>query len=120
MPVVLETGEIVTIFLSIDLKESLPEGTQVEIKLKKEGFISLPIPCIDAGDGNMIGSCDYDVQAILDGLNELGGCPDDYLPEGQSCSLPMAPGSYGKFYAEIKFTTGGSTFACVWLRVKIA
>merc|ERR1711892_490013 len=97
MPVVLETGEIVTIFLSIDLKESLPEGAQVEIKLKKEGFISLPIP-----------------------PGSYGGEPalEITLPEID----PTVGGllSNGKFYAEIKFTTGGSTFACVWLRVKIA
>ena len=83
------------------------------------------------------------MQAILDGLNELGGCPDDYLPEGQTCALPMIPGTYGgepaleivlpeidstiggllsngKFYGQIKFTVDGSTFACVWVRVQVA
>ena len=56
MPVIFETGETITIFLSVDLKEALPAGAQVELNLKKEGWIDLPIPCIDAGDGNMVGS----------------------------------------------------------------
>jgi len=141
MPIILEEGENITLFLEVDLKEPLPEGAIVEIDLKKEGWIDLPIPCIDAGDGNMVGSCDYDVGEILAGMDAVG-CPTEEFPEGQGCALPLSPGVYGgepalvitvpaidptiggllsngKFYGQIKFKVDGATWACIWARLQI-
>merc|ERR1712114_52675 len=118
MPISLATGSIVTVLMSFDLKDTMPEGT-------------------------MLGSCDYAMADIMAGLeNGEAGCPTDKMPAGQGCSLPLSPGMYGgppalemtvpeidpiladlakgKIRAEIKFVSGGSTFACVWMSMDIA
>merc|ERR1712121_598209 len=88
-PVVLATGETITIGVQITLNEVVPEGAQVSLKIKKEGLLDIPFPCLEI-EGLHIGSCDYDGQHLL----ELGAealCPT-YFPDGQDCSLPLNPG----------------------------
>merc|ERR1712114_81528 len=106
MPISLATGSIVTVLMSFDLKDTMPEGTMLEVDVKKDGWLI------------------------------------DKMPAGQGCSLPLAPGLYGgppalemtvpeidpiladlakgKIRAELKFVSGGSTFACVWMSMDIA
>merc|ERR1719445_2957284 len=100
MPISLTTGSIVTVLMSFDLKDTMPEGTMLEVDVKKDGWlIDIPIPCTDSGDGTMIGSCDYAMADIMAG------------PEIDPILADLAK---GKIRAELKFVSGGSTFACVW------
>merc|ERR1712112_767982 len=56
MPISLATGSIVTVLMSFDLKDTMPEGT-------------------------MLGSCDYAMADIMAGLeNGEAGCPTDKMP----------------------------------------
>ena len=41
-----------------------------------------------------LGSCTYDVGGDLLPLLEESGMCNDFLPEGQACSLPLNPGVY--------------------------
>ena len=46
-----------------------------------------------------IGSCDYDVQHLLDELKGADGGEEicnGLMAEGQDCNLPLMPGSYAK------------------------
>merc|ERR1711909_224931 len=72
-PIVVATGETITLSVQITLNEVVPAGAQVSLKIKKEGLIPVPIPCLEI-DGLHIGSCDYDGDHLL----ELGAetlCP---------------------------------------------
>merc|ERR1712243_326853 len=91
-PVVVATGETITLSVQITLNEVVPAGAQVSLKIKKEGLIPVPIPCLEI-DGLHIGSCDYDGDYLLtEGADAICG---PYFPEGQECALPLNPGTYG-------------------------
>merc|ERR1711915_50126 len=92
-PIVLATGAEILLQVLLTLNEDIPVGAQLKVKLQKDGLINIPIPCIDAGEGISIGSCDYDAQGVLDTIGEAI-CPT-YFPEGQECMLPLRPGQYG-------------------------
>merc|ERR1712112_156644 len=133
-PVVIATGETITISVSIDLTEEVPVGSQVSLKIKREGLIDIPFPCLTIDD-LQIGSCDYDGADLI--------CTDCF-PEGQACALPLGPGMYGgdpplvlevpeipaiigdllgsgTYYASATITTPeGNTFACIYIRVELA
>merc|ERR1711915_1099389 len=127
-PIVLATGETITV------------GAQVSLKIKKEGLIDVPFPCLEI-DGLHIGSCDYDGDHLL----ELGAealCPT-YFPDGQECALPLNPGTYGgdppivltlpeipaiiaellasgTYYAEATISLAdGTQMACLFVRVEV-
>merc|ERR1711872_192872 len=134
-PIVLATGETITLSVQLTLNEPIPVGTQVSLKIKKEGLIDIPFPCLEV-EGLHIGSCDYDGDTLIaEGADAICG---PYFPEGQACSLPLGPGMYGgepplvltvpeipsiigdllgsgTYYAEATLTTGGSTFACIYI-----
>lgn len=40
-----------------------------------------------------LGSCEYELEKILYDLEASGKC-EEFLPAGQSCSLPLGPGVY--------------------------
>merc|ERR1712243_537233 len=63
-PVVIATGETITISVSIDLAEEVPVGSQVSLKIKREGLIDIPFPCLTVDD-LQIGSCDYDGDELI-------------------------------------------------------
>merc|ERR1711973_929060 len=91
-PLQIHSGKDLTLQVLLELLETVPEGVQISLKVKKLGLIPLPLPCLEIGDLH-IGSCDYDGQDLLDhGADFL--CPD-YFPDGQSCTLPLNPGTYG-------------------------
>jgi len=141
-PIVVATGETITLSVQITLNEVVPAGAQVSLKIKKEGLIPVPIPCLEI-DGLHIGSCDYDGDHLL----ELGAetlCPD-YFPDGQECMLPLSPGVYGggeplvlgplpeippiigdllasgTYYADATITLAdGTQMACLYVRVELA
>merc|ERR1712000_360642 len=140
-PVVISTGETITLSVSIDLAETVPVGTQVSLKIKREGIIDIPFPCLEI-DGLHIGSCDYDGDYLLNTDSATDTLCPNYFPEGQACNLPLNPGMYGgdppivievpeipdiiggllgsgTYYAEATLTTGGSTFACIYIRVEL-
>ena len=54
-PIVVATGETITLSVQITLNEVVPAGAQVSLKIKKEGLIPVPIPCLEI-DGLHIGS----------------------------------------------------------------
>merc|ERR1712241_753959 len=91
-PLVLATGAEITLQVLINLLEEVPPGTQAKVSIKKDALIDIPIPCIPL-DGISIGTCDYDVQELLNLAADFL-CPT-YVPEGQACSLPLGPGMYG-------------------------
>jgi len=91
-PLVIATGESLTLSVAVTLNEPVPVGATVDLKIKKEGLIPIPIPCIPIDDIS-IGSCHYDGDALLASASDFL-CPT-YVPEGQECMLPLGPGSYG-------------------------
>jgi len=91
-PIVVATGETITLSVVVELAEAIPAGTQVSLSIKKEGLIDIPLPCIEV-DGLHLGSCDYDGDELLARFAEAV-CPA-YVPAGQECALPLNPGSYG-------------------------
>merc|ERR1712215_264868 len=139
-PIVLATGETITLSVQLTLNEPVPVGAQVSLKIKKEGLIDVPFPCLEI-DGLHIGSCDYDGDHLLE-LGADGLCPD-YFPDGQECKLPLNPGVYGggdplvltlpeipsiiadllasgTYYADATITLAdGTQMACVWIRVEM-
>merc|ERR1711964_116319 len=46
-PIVVATGETITLSVQITLNEVVPAGAQVSLKIKKEGLIPVPIPCLE-------------------------------------------------------------------------
>ena len=44
-----------------------------------------------------MGSCTYDIDKILDMLQQQHGelCEFPYMPKGQACKSPLIPGKYG-------------------------
>jgi hypothetical protein len=46
-PVVVHSGASITFEVALTLLEVVPEGAQVSLKIVKEGFIDLPIPCLE-------------------------------------------------------------------------
>merc|ERR1712111_204419 len=52
-----------------------------------------PIPCLPINENLNLGSCEYELEKILYDLEASGKC-EEFLPAGQSCSLPLAPGVY--------------------------
>merc|ERR1711915_583311 len=97
-------------------------------------------PCLPIGDIS-IGSCTYDGDELLASASDFL-CPT-YVPEGQECSLPLNPGSYGSadsltvtlpeipgilvdllasgtYYADATVNyADGSEMTCIYLRVEI-
>merc|ERR1711872_552928 len=46
-PIVLATGETITLSVQLTLNEPIPVGAQVSLKIKKEGLIDVPFPCLE-------------------------------------------------------------------------
>jgi len=139
-PIIIANGESVTLELQLTLNEEIAKGAQVSLKMKLEGLIDLPIPCIEV-DGLHIGSCDYDADTLLaEGAPIL--CPD-HFPDGQACALPLLPGVYGggeplvigplesipdalapflkgTIHVEAKaMSASGELLACIWVRAVV-
>merc|ERR1711910_232557 len=108
-PIVVATGETITLSVQITLNEVVPAGAQVSLKIKKEGLIPVPIPCLEI-DGLHIGSCDYDGDHLL----ELGPLPE----------IPSIIGDLlasGTYYADATITLAdGTQMACLYVRVELA
>merc|ERR1712083_634200 len=101
-PIVIATGETITLTVEITLNEVVPVGAQVSLKIKKEGLIPIPIPCLTI-DGLHIGSCDYDGDYLLEqGADTL--CPTYFpLPD-----IPAVIGDLlaaGTYYADATIST---------------
>merc|ERR1712243_413813 len=134
-PLVIATGEDIT------LNVPIPAGASVSLKIKREGLIPIPIPCLPIGDIS-IGSCDYDGDELLAAASDFL-CPT-YLPDGQDCMLPLNPGFYGgtdsltltlpeipgilvdllaagTYYADatVKYADG-SEMTCLYIRVELS
>eukprot|EP00091_Calanus_sinicus_P017817 TRINITY_DN3869_c0_g1_i1.p2 TRINITY_DN3869_c0_g1~~TRINITY_DN3869_c0_g1_i1.p2 ORF type:complete len:169 (-),score=59.35 TRINITY_DN3869_c0_g1_i1:137-643(-) len=91
-PLVIATGADITLNVQITLNEPVPAGATIDLKIKREGLIPIPIPCLAIEDIH-IGSCSYDGDELLASAGDFL-CPA-YVPEGQECMLPLNPGSYG-------------------------
>merc|ERR1711909_146847 len=121
--------------------EPFPAGATVSLKIKREGLIPIPIPCLPIGDIS-IGSCDYDGDELLASASDFL-CPT-YFPDGQDCMLPLNPGFYGStdsltltlpeipgilvdllaagtYYADatVKYADG-SEMTCLYIRVELS
>merc|ERR1739838_306701 len=130
-PVVIATGETISLSVQLTLNEPVPVGAQVS---------PIPFPCLEI-DGLHLGSCTYDGDHLLE-LGAEGLCPD-YFPEGQECKLPLNPGVYGggdplvltvpeipaliaellasgPYYADATITLAdGTEMACIYIRVEL-
>merc|ERR1712179_291843 len=128
-PIIIANGESVTLELQLTLNEEIAKGAQVSLKMKLEGLIDLPIPCIEA-DGLHIGSCDYDADTLLaEGAPIL--CPDHFpgvygggepLVIGPLESIPdaLAPFLKGTIHVEAKaMSASGELLACIWVRAVV-
>merc|ERR1712121_391859 len=139
-PLVIATGEDITLNVQITLNEPIPAGATVSLKIKREGLIPIPIPCLPIGDIH-IGSCDYTGDELLAAGSDFL-CPD-YFPDGQECMLPLNPGFYGSadsltvtlpeipgvlvdllaagtYYADATVKLAdGSVMTCLYIRVEL-
>merc|ERR1711872_578931 len=128
-PVIIKQGQEISLEVQVTLNEEVAVGATVDLKLVLEGLIPVKIPCLDI-DGHNIGSYD------------AGLCPQ-YVPDGQECKLPLAPGVFGggePFVITIEDAipdiikpflkgtiraeatakdAGGNVLACVWVRVAV-
>merc|ERR1712012_1468959 len=70
-------------------------GSKLKLKLKGKVPIvgEIPIPCLPINENLNLGSCEYELDKILYDLEASGKC-EEFLPAGQSCSLPLGPGVY--------------------------
>merc|ERR1719290_938771 len=84
--------ETITLQVAITLNEPVPVGSSIELKIKKEGIVDIPFPCLNIDDLH-IGSCTYDGDELLATASDFL-CPT-YVPDGQECALPLGPGQYG-------------------------
>merc|ERR1712156_493017 len=88
-PVEIAAGKTITLDGAIDIMQEIEVGSGLNLKLTLITAI-----------GNLnIGSCDYDVQHLLDTLKGADGGEEicnSLMAEGQDCNLPLMPGSYAK------------------------
>lgn len=70
-----------------EMREDLPMDLMVKMDLEKITPFPMTVPCLDG-----VGSCEYDVCAILDNANGQEGGLCDALPETQPCSCPFLKG----------------------------
>jgi len=145
-PILLHTGEALTILAQLTLNEIVPAGAKVSLDIRKEGIPELPIPCLEItneeGELLHIGSCEYTADHLLDRYSDFL-CPD-HVPEGQTCATPLNPGTYGgeppievvipeipdilvdligagTYQAQAKILLeDGSEMTCLYVRVEIA
>merc|ERR1712058_124833 len=92
-PVIIKQGQEISLEVQVTLNEEVAVGATVDLKLVLEGLIPVKIPCLDI-DGHNIGSCSYDADFLLEQAEAAGLCPQ-YVPDGQECKLPLAPGVFG-------------------------
>merc|ERR1711872_584536 len=72
-PVEIAAGKTITLDGAIDIMQEIEVGSGLNLKLTLITAIgNLPIPCLPIGELN-IGSCDYDVQHLLDELKGADG-----------------------------------------------
>merc|ERR1719481_509417 len=71
-------GANIPLNVQITLNEPIPAGATVSLKIKREGLIPIPIPCLPIGDIH-IGSCDYEGDELLAAGSDFL-CPD-YFPD---------------------------------------
>lgn len=90
-PIVAKEGESVQVHFDATVLKTLPVGTNLDIKLKKNG---IPLPCLPVpGLPISVGSCKYDANDLL-ALIPAEDCTK-FAPAGQACALPLNPGFYG-------------------------
>merc|ERR1711942_477467 len=114
-PLVIATGEDITLNVQITLNEPIPAGATVSLKIKREGLIPIPIPCLPIGDIH-IGSCDYEGDELL-------AAGADFL----TGTLPEIPGvlvdllAAGTYYADATVKLAdGSVMTCLYIRVELS
>jgi len=90
----------------VTLNEEIVVGSRLSLSVTLEGIIPIKIPCLDIGGTNLGSWCkhchhnlhiffsEYDVDELLEMVAVTGIC-EDYIPEGQTCNLPLGPGVYG-------------------------
>merc|ERR1712192_53878 len=76
-PILVQNGATITLEVQITLNEEVAVGAKVGLNI----------------EGLHIGSCSYDGDELLASAADFL-CPT-YVPEGQACALPLAPGVYG-------------------------
>merc|ERR1712027_157445 len=90
-PIVAKEGASVSVHFDATVLKTLPVGTNLDIKLKKNG---IPLPCLPVpGLPISVGSCKYDANDLL-ALIPAEDCKT-FAPAGQACALPLNPGFYG-------------------------
>merc|ERR1712123_151439 len=105
-PLVIATGESLTISVAVTLNEPVPVGATVDLKIKKEGLIPIQIPCIPIDDIS-IGSCHYDGDALVVVLPEIPGIIVDLLASGT-------------YYADATVNyADGTQMTCIYIRVEL-
>ncbi|XP_040571433.1 uncharacterized protein [Lepeophtheirus salmonis] len=93
-PVRIVSGEQLSTKIVLNVLKEIDGDLEVELKMAKKGALfNIPIPCIEISEGFFSGSCKYKVAELLEKYGELL-CPD-FVPEGQECSLPIKPGTFG-------------------------
>jgi hypothetical protein len=49
-PVVVHSGANLHLAIGVTLNEPIPVGASAKLKMIRDGFIDIPLPCIDVGD----------------------------------------------------------------------
>jgi len=95
-PVHIASNEVITSEGSVDLLQTIEEGTKYKLEIVFESpFGDFPIPCVPFGDF-LVGSCTWSIEQVISYAAMLGYNCDIFLPEGQPCEFPFRPGSYFK------------------------
>ncbi|XP_040582453.1 uncharacterized protein [Lepeophtheirus salmonis] len=93
-PVRIVSGEHLSTKLVLNVLKEIDGDLEVEIENGQErSSFNIPIPCIEISEGFFSDPASTKVAELLEKYGELL-CPD-FVPEGQECSLPIKPGTFG-------------------------
>merc|ERR1712107_533340 len=90
-PIVVATGEDISLQIQLQLNQPVPEGATVSLKMKKKGIIDLPFPALKLTAPTL----DPATTPVMNSWSSLlMVCALTTFPKG-SRALPLNPGLYG-------------------------
>jgi len=104
-PLRIVEGEEIEVHFYFHSHKPIKKGFKIKLKVEKKVLVWIEVPCTEKEGGHFFGSCEYPIDLLMDKLKtemeekKLGNtgfeCAPPFLPEGQTCDLPLKPGFYG-------------------------